>query len=470
MPSLPGQLNATFQYRRTNKKYYRETDDVRMASSLASGTLIQYLTTCLACLALAFSRSWALTLVILSAVPLLIFIQTLSQRFAGPLVAAERTQTARAAALAMRALTAITTVKAFNAQMFEISSLVSILQEGESAATRVNAVWGATSALAQTTTMAMFVQGFWFGASLVRRGAVSPGDVMAVFWACLIATSNLQMCIPQLITLTKGKFAMASLVSLIETPTPEQQPPSPTPFTSEASRKTFSIISGSTNSHVTLAPSFQLKTLNSKPLPLRKIRPTYCKGELALSGVCFAYPSRPTAPVLQDVSLYFPARETTFVVGGSGSGKSTVAQLLACLYTPYAGQVSLDEQDVRFLDETWVRKHVAVVSQACVLFEGSLHDNVCMGISGSGERRPEDVKREEVVDVCTRALLHEFIRDLPNGYDTRLGSGGASLSGGQKQRLALARAMLRDPTVLVLGQLGFLNFVGPIINCNFLYR
>jgi ATP-binding cassette subfamily B (MDR/TAP) protein 1 len=157
-------------------------------------------------------------------------------------------------------------------------------------------------------------------------------------------------------------------------------------------------------------------------------------------------------PVLEDVSLFLPARETTFIVGDSGSGKSTVAQLLLRMYAPQRGAVQLDDQDVAFLDEEWTRAHVAGVSQGCILFDMSVHDNVAMGLAGPGTgRRPEDATREEVIDACRAALMHDFIRDLPDGYDTMLGTSGANLSGGQKQRLAIARAKLRNPTVLILG-------------------
>ena len=144
----------------------------------------------------------------------------------------------------------------------------------------------------------------------------------------------------------------------------------------------------------------------------------------------------------------------TFIVGGSGSGKSTVAQLLSRLYSPQSGSLSLDGADMQYIDEEWIRQHIAVVAQGCVLFEGTVHDNVAMGVAGCGNetRTPEDVTREEVVDVCTAALMHEFVRDLPLGYDTKLGTAGMSLSGGQRQRLAIARALLRDPTVLILGE------------------
>ena len=111
---------------------YRETDEVREASSLAAGRIIQYLTTCITCLVLGFARSWSLTLVILSAVPLLLLLQAISQRFAGPLLAEERKASARSATLVERATAAISTVKAFNGQAHEKASLSKILDENPS--------------------------------------------------------------------------------------------------------------------------------------------------------------------------------------------------------------------------------------------------------------------------------------------------------------------------------------------------
>lgn len=368
--------------------------------------LVQYLTTCITCLVLAFQRSWALTLVILLAVPLLSSIQVVSQIFAGPLLVVDRQQSATAATLVDRAVSAITTVKSFNAHGFEQGLLSKSLDTLRSTTKKLNSVWAFTSGLSQFVMMAMFVQGFWFGSKLVRDGKINPGDVMAVFWACLIATSNFQMCIPQLITLNKGKFAMVSLLTLA-------------------------------------GPSIKRKAL-------RKIVPRRCLGEFGIENVTFSYPSRPTVPVLRDVSVFLPAHETTFIVGGSGSGKSTLSQLLLHMYEPTSGQLLFEDNPLNLIDEDWIRLHVASVTQDCILFDMTVHDNVAMGLVGSG-RTPGDASRDEVVAACRAALMHDFIRDLPDGYDTKLGLCGSNLSGGQRQRLAIARAQLRNPTVLVLG-------------------
>ncbi|KAJ7673984.1 P-loop containing nucleoside triphosphate hydrolase protein [Mycena polygramma] len=394
-------------------KFTRETDEVREASSLAAGRLVQYITTCLTCLALGFMRSWALTLVILSTMPVLMVIQTLSQIFTGPLLNVERATAATAATYVDRAITSISTVKAFNATPYEQRNLGTVLDRMTAAAKKLNACWGLSSGLSQFVMMVMFVQGFWFGSKLVHDGKIGPGDVMAVFWACLIATSNMQMCIPQFIVLAKGKFAMVSLLTLVDSDEGDTIPVTP------------------------LLKSFSTHSLR-KQHPLRKIRPTQCRGEFALHNITFAYPSRPTVPVLQDVNIFFPAYETTFIVGSSGSGKSTIAHLLLGLYIPQAGEIHLDDQDIRFVDDEWRRLHVAGVEQGCILFDMSVFDNIALGAGG------RTVNREEVKQACIIALMHEF--------DTMLGTNGASLSGGQKQRLAIARARLRDPTVLILDE------------------
>ena len=401
-----------------------------MASSLASGLLIQHITTCLTCLILGFLRSWSLTLVILSVVPAIVVLQIISQRMAGPLLAVERAQFGLAATLVERSVSAIATVKAFNAVAHEQTAFLSVTQKLQNTAWRVNRIWAVTSGFNQFIALGMFVQGFWFGAKLVRDGTVEAGHVMGVFWACLIATTNFQMCVPHLITLAKGKFAISALIALVEAPTP-----APT-------------------NDLTRRPSVA-RSLNNKRKrgSIRRIVPKKCGGEINLHEVTFAYPSRSSFPVLRNVTIYIPAFETTFIVGGSGSGKSTIAQLLLRMYNVQRGSLSLDDQDVQYLDTKWTRQQIGAVSQGAILFDMSVHDNVAMGLAGPGStRRPQDATREEVIEACRTALLHRFIEDLPEGYDTRLGNGGANLSGGQRQRLAIARAILRNPTVLILGE------------------
>ena len=147
-------------------------------------------------------------------------------------------------------------------------------------------------------------------------------------------------------------------------------------------------------------------------------------------------------PALHDVSLEVPAGRTIALVGATGSGKTTLAQLLARLYDPIEGRVLVDGVDVRDVDLRSLRSQIAIVDDSPFLFSASVRENIAYA-------RP-DATLEEVEEAARRAQSHDFIERLPEGYDTRIGERGLTLSGGQRQRVAIARAFLADPRILVL--------------------
>ncbi|KAG1652896.1 hypothetical protein FOA52_003936, partial [Chlamydomonas sp. UWO 241] len=168
-------------------------------------------------------------------------------------------------------------------------------------------------------------------------------------------------------------------------------------------------------------------------------------GALELRGVSFWYPSRPDAMVLSDVTVSLPRGQVTAVVGRSGAGKSTIANLLARFYEPQAGGVFLDGRAAgEFSLGEWSRA-VAMVGQEPVLFSGTIGDNIAYGKYGVAS--PAEVEAASIA-----ANAHEFIVRLPLGYDTVVGERGTLLSGGQRQRVALARALLKDSPVLILDE------------------
>jgi ATP-binding cassette subfamily B protein len=174
----------------------------------------------------------------------------------------------------------------------------------------------------------------------------------------------------------------------------------------------------------------------SLPQPLR--------GELRMENVRFNYPSRPDAAALEDFSLSVSPGETVALVGPSGAGKSTVFQLLLRFHDPQSGRVLIDDIDVRQLDPAKLREKIALVPQDPVIFGTTARENLRYGRLDASDADIEAAARS--------AEAHEFLNELPQGYDSELGERGARLSGGQQQRLAIARALLKDAPILLLDE------------------
>jgi len=173
--------------------------------------------------------------------------------------------------------------------------------------------------------------------------------------------------------------------------------------------------------------------------------PTHVRGEVEVRDVAFAYPTAPDKLVCDGYSLRVDAGQTCALVGASGSGKSTIIALLERFYDPQRGAVLLDGADIRTLNVRWLRSQLGLVGQEPVLFVGSVAENIAYGKEGA--------TREEVEEAARMANAHGFVTEsLPDGYDTQVGMRGGKLSGGQKQRIAIARALLRKPSVLLLDE------------------
>jgi ATP-binding cassette subfamily B protein len=165
---------------------------------------------------------------------------------------------------------------------------------------------------------------------------------------------------------------------------------------------------------------------------------------LVFDNVHFSYPSRADIPALHGIDLDIKPGETIALVGPSGAGKSTMIHMVQRFYDPQDGAVKIDGQDLRDMERTAFRQHIALVPQDPVIFADTARENIRFG-------RPTATDAE-VTEAAKAAAAHEFLSALPDGYDSYVGERGVMLSGGQKQRIAIARAILRDAPILLLDE------------------
>lgn len=168
------------------------------------------------------------------------------------------------------------------------------------------------------------------------------------------------------------------------------------------------------------------------------------KGQVQFAGVSFHYPNRPDMPVLSGLNLTIEAGQQIALVGASGAGKSTIASLLLRFHEPTEGEITVDGLPLSEFPLTGYRMRIAYVPQEVILFGGDIRSNIAYGKPGATQAEIEDAARQ--------ANAHAFIEAFPEGYETLVGDRGVQLSGGQRQRIAIARAILRDPDLLILDE------------------
>nr|ADV76539.1 ATP-binding cassette sub-family B member 3 [Trichoplusia ni] len=366
--------------------------------------------TSIICLCTAFPLGWELTLACVSVMPFSIAVSIALTNYQTKSSMLEMESYSQAGKQAEEVLKSVRTIVAFNGENKEVDRYTKLLQPAEKQGRKRGLYTGLGNGFNWVLTYSLNAIGFTYGTRLVFIDWDKPDDerkylvgvVYSILFGVYMATQSITFCVPHAEVFAAARGAAASIFQLID-----REP--------------------------------KIDSLNNSGLSPRRVI-----GDITIEDVHFSYPSRPEVKILNGFSLRIKAGECVALVGSSGCGKSTILQLLQRLYDPHSGSVRLDGKDVRNLNLGWLRSCLGVVGQEPVLFRGTIFDNIAIGF-------PE-ATREEVQSVAEMAYAHDFITQLPNGYDTVIGERGASLSGGQKQRIAIARSLLREPAVLLLDE------------------
>ncbi len=391
-----------FAKRRTGEILSRLMNDVGVIQTLVTETPIdsaKHVVTFIGGIAFLLYMNWKLCLLILLLLPALVFVARLFGRRLKSLSATIQDQTAALTTLIEEVISGIRVVKSFVQTSREHSRFAKALQTLVDLTLRRAAI---LSVFIPTITLLTFIMAgmvLWYGGKQVIDASMSPGDLLAfVLFAGILI----------------GPFGSAArLFSQIK----EAQ---------GAMQRVFEILD--TQPEVTDHP----QAVVLPPI----------QGHVKFSHVSFAYD--PRQPVLSDLSFEIQPGELVALVGPTGAGKSTIANLLHRLYDPTEGRIFLDGLDLREVTLNSLYRQIALVPQETILFGETIFENIRYGRESASE--------EDVIQASQAANAHDFITALPDGYQTILGEKGINLSGGQRQRLAIARAIIKAPRLLILDE------------------
>ncbi|OKL56524.1 hypothetical protein UA08_08266 [Talaromyces atroroseus] len=385
----------------------RQLRELQIATAQPLGFFLLHAVRIISAVILAFIISWRVTLVTMAGIPVSFVVITFTSARMAPIMKAQQSELSEASKLTYDAFKSIDIVKCLNGQASTYAQMTARIRSAARYYMKLAVLLSVQVAVPRFMSFLMFVQGFWYGSTLVQVGELTPGDVLTTFWACLIVTQSVSQIVHQSAALERGKIAGEKLIEYVHVPD------------MDISR--------------TRIQSDRYPDLQTE--------------DIVLKDVTFAYPPRLDRPVLKSLNVSFSAGRTTFIVGRSGAGKSTLINLLLQFYSPTSGGILVGDTPFQAIDTSWVRHNITFVQQNSYLFNETLWDNIAFGC-----RNPRSVSSDQMEMCIEMANLQETVNNLPNGLETNVGLRGNLLSGGQKQRAAISRARMKNSAVLILDE------------------